>query len=198
MEKRKPIGFCLAMALTYGNKLQCKWLGDCRIYHLRPNSDPGKRPHVTLLTVDHNRLHDVMKTEETYTFLKNEMTELSRSLTLYLGKPEQGTIDSFLKEKQQNIIEIQPRDCILLLTDGTYLPLIRSMLDMSHFQLTNEQFILEKWFTNFLHEGIFFQSGNSPDRWREIIPELIQAVEKYTGRKTRYKDDIAAITLHVT
>jgi len=198
MEKRKPVGFCLAMALIYGNKLRCKWLGDCRIYHLRPNSDPGKPPHVTLVTVDHNRLQEVMKKEETYTFLKNEMTELSRSLTLYWGKPEQTIIETVLKEQQQAVIEIQPRDCILLLTDGAYLPLVRSMLDLSHFQLTNEQFILENQFSEFLYKGGYIQPENGSDRWKEIIPDIIQSVEKYTGRKSRYKDDIAGIALRVT
>lgn len=198
MENSRPAGFCLATAVGFGNTLRCKWLGDCRVYHLRPDPTPGNPPAVTLLSTDHNRLYELVATEGTYTFLKNEMTEMSRSLTLYWGKPEQPLIENILTQQQQATIEMQPRDCVVLLTDGGFLPLVRSAMERSHFKLTKEQFRLEDILATFIDKEQFFQADAAADRWREIVPAIMRSIEKITNRKSRYKDDIAAVTLRAT
>lgn len=191
----RPIGFCMAMAMVCNRMVRCKWLGDCRIYHIRPPRDAGGRIVVKLLSHDQNMLCRNIEENESYTFLKNEMTELSRTLLLYWGKPEQLIVQQTLSEQSQET-ELAPRDLLLLLTDGLFLPLIRAKLDLSNYNLTKDEFTLEEWLSSFLERGAFFDPSRA-DRWQEVVPALMETTEQYTGRKTRYRDDMAAVVMRL-
>lgn len=187
-EKRDIFGFCITVCIIHNRECRIMQLGDCRAWLME--HQPGGNPSAKMLTRDQNSLAMVMEAEGEYTFLSNELLELSRTLHFYWGKPDQDSVKAAL-EKSKRAFQLSERCCLFLSTDGVFLPLIRGLLDLSNYKLTREQFSLEPWLVNFLDTGEYLIR---PGQWQQLAPEMIHLAERYTARKPRYRDDMAAVT----
>ncbi len=187
-DKRDIFGFCITVCIIRNRECRLMQLGDCRAWLLE--HQPGQNPAAKLLTRDQNSLAMTLETEQEYTFLSNELLELSRTLHGYWGKPDQENAKNML-EGSKRTIELPERCCLFVSTDGIFLPLIRALLDLGNYKLTQEQFSLEPWLANFLDTGEYLIR---PGQWQQLVPEMIHLAERYTMRKPRYRDDMAAVT----
>jgi serine/threonine protein phosphatase PrpC len=187
----KVFGFCAAVGLVRGQALQVFWLGDCRAYVVRAAA--GGVPAVECLTRDHNDLNDILQRNGEYEFLKSEMPELSRKLTWYWGSPDRPGLESLLAA-QERIVALPPGDAVLFLTDGVYLPILRSLMELAHFRLDGRAYYLEDWMGRFLHKRGCVQAGGGLDLAR-AHRELVAASRESTARHRRYRDSIAVASL---
>lgn len=200
MHKRVDVsifGYCMSMVLICGNEYHPLWLGDCRTYHIQENQ---QQTSVRCLTDDQNMLNETLRNRELdedqtndYTFFRNEMLQLSRTLICHWGAPPETDIFDRL-ESEQEIFTLAPDDTILLITDGLYLPALRRLLELTNFKLNREQFYLQDWFERFFSDGRYGLSGSSKD-WKTLIPDLFGEARKYSHKKNRYKDDKACIAI---
>lgn len=186
----RVLGLCLFLGVLDAGGLHYLWLGDCRAYRL---SFEHGEPAVRCLTEDHNRLHKTLEAAPaSYTFLKNEFSELSRTLTGYWGMPSEDDLITLLGRCTRTI-EWRPGDVALAMTDGLYLPILRALMEHQQSQLNREEYYLEEWLNRFLREGRF-AAIPSPDR---RIKKILRALARYTRGflrfMPRYRDDIAAL-----
>ncbi|HQQ05014.1 MAG TPA: PP2C family serine/threonine-protein phosphatase [Kiritimatiellia bacterium] len=187
-DRRDIFGFCITLCLMHGSECRVMQLGDCRAYLLEHR--PDRAPAATMLTRDQNSLAMVMAVEKEYTFLSNELLELSRTLHGYWGKPDTENVRAAL-ENSKRTVELPEPCCVFAATDGIFLPLIRGLLDLNNYRLTEEQFSLEAWLVNFLDTGGHLLH---PGQWQHLVPDMIHLAEQYSAKKPRYRDDIAAAT----
>lgn len=186
--KRDIFGFCITVCLIRNRECRVMQLGDCRAYLLEHQQE--RNPSVKMLTRDQNSLAMTMDTEKEYTFLSNELLEMSRTLHCYWGKPDIENVKSTL-EHSKHTVELPNPCCVFASTDGIFLPLIRSLLDLSNYKLTQEQFSLEPWLVNFMDAGEYLLR---PGQWEQLVPDMVHLAEQYAMKKPRYRDDIAAAT----
>lgn len=191
-------GFCLAFAALFANRVSVLWLGDCRAYLLRRvSTDPSTnatRPWVFSLTKDHNQLHALLEKEKEYTFLKNELSDLSRRLTCFWGMQDEHLLKDVLNHPHEPTA-LRPDDTLLLMTDGLYLPIVRYTMELRNFRLTADEYSLRYWLQQFLTDGRFGQDEGHD--WPELLDGLKRACFRVISRKPRYRDDIAAVMLHL-
>jgi hypothetical protein len=133
-----------------------------------------------------------MQEEDTYVFLKNEMQELSRTLSTFWGVPNQEAAEATL---DNNIVyrDLLPGDCVMLITDGVFIPILRSLLDKANFRLHRKQFYLEPWLTEMIANGGYMDGRSC----RDLLPDVVDRARHYASRKSRYQDDIAGIAVHL-
>jgi len=186
-------GFGMATLIVFDNRCRSLWLGDCRSYLIRPTTGALK---VRCLTRDQNKLCDAISEKESYVFLQNEFQELSRTLNCFWGMRQEEHVAATL-DQQVESFELQPRDILLVLTDGVFLPICRSLLEFTNYRITWDDFTLENWLTNFIDGGGYLPPKGGPDQYKAVLRDLIIQAEKFTSRKSRYRDDIACVAAYV-
>ncbi len=188
----EPIfGFCMAMAVIYGNVFQVRWLGDCRAYHLHWEPEPEPGYAFRYMTDDHNALHETLKNQGTFGLFKNEMLELSRQLVYYWGMPDQQVIEQVLLA-QHGEYDLPDHDAMLLCTDGFYLPIARGLVIDTNYHLSKDIFYLESWMRQFFAAGAFCDGAPEKTRWQDFVKAVQHACQEFTTHSNRYQDDMAA------
>ncbi len=189
------LGFCITAGVLVDGVFRCFWLGDSRAYYVAPPPTPKANPVVRWLTADHNQLSlELIKAGE-YTFLQSETLELSKSLTMYWGKPNQDQVAAALAQQGAEVV-LAPGSALLLFTDGVHLPIVRALLDQLHFKLTPAQFSLEDWLARFLKKGGYLDAAENPSGWERIMPQLARFSDRYTAHKPHYRDFMAGVTIY--
>ncbi len=189
-------GFCMAMACMVGHRCSAIWVGDSRAYRigLRPDPETGRpRVETKALTTDQNGLATRLEGKERHIFLRGELQELSKRLVCYWGHPNDERVAQTLRE-ERSVADLLPGDVALAMTDGIYLPIIRSILYQQNFIMNLRDFYLEDWLSNFMQSRGYFDP-DGPD-WKSLSTDLIRHVLKYTSVKRRYRDSIAIGCIH--
>lgn len=190
------MGYCLCAAAFYQRTFRIHWLGDCRAYHLRREHSAGEvRYEVRILTQDQNMLHRTLAEKGELVFLRNELQDLSKKLDCFLGYEDDETVQRTLIGQQVGA-ELGPDDCLLLMTDGLYMPLVRALLDLTHFKISLKDYYLEDWLSRFLLQTENDRNPGAAARWPELVKALVDAVRKYTRRRPEYRDDIAVLGIY--
>ncbi len=189
----EPGGFSMAAAFIQHGHGHVHWLGDCRAYRVDTAG-----PACELLTRDHNKLQTVMTDQTDFAFLQNEMQEFSRSMHYYWGHPDQERIRKVLAD-QPGPSALTASQGLLLLSDGMFLPIVRSLLDLNCFRLSEHDFRLDEWMGRFLGSGDYFNPEEPRETpWEDVLNELADFTRRYTNRKARYRDDMAGICVYST
>ncbi len=192
-------GFCLSGAAVLGARCRVFRLGDCRAYHVRrltPRADRQGGFEVRCLTRDQNALGFQMAEEKTMSFFRNELIDLSKHLGCFMGIQQVDLVEHSLRREFTDVT-LAPGECLLLATDGLYMPHLRALLDACAHRITEEQYYLEAWFGEHMaraHERI---PPEELDYWPEIATMLIEATLEFGLRRYKYNDDIAVVGLYV-
>ncbi len=191
---KAAFGFCLAMAALHGTSCRIVWLGDCRAYRIRRMGiDPSsgdRQFEVTCLTHDHNGLGDTVGREGGITLFQNEMIEQSKRLGAFLGLDDDNLIARLLQEAVAPV-SLTPDDCLLLMTDGIYMPHLRAQMDASNFRLTTATYYLESWFQNVLAAADRRIPTGEFNYWPELATIIVEETLRHAGRRKQYLDDMA-------
>ena len=196
----EAFGFCVCMAAVCGRECEVQWLGDCRCYHVRRLPKDRTRPEdamtveVRCLTQDQNRLGDIMQEKEEFTVFQSETLELSKHLGCFLGIHDDDRVARTLVTSRARLT-LAPGECLLLATDGFYMPNIRSLMDSTNFSLTRRGYYLEDWFAQLLTQADRRIPAGEPEYWPEMITYLIDRTLRLPCRRHQYRDDIAVMGL---
>lgn len=193
-------GFCIATALLDGIEGRLLWLGDCRAYRLRrgPRERNGRRCfQVTCLTTDHNGLGHLIETHGETTLFQSEFLEQTKNLDAFLGLGA----EEHNRERLSRSVPIAPieaDDCLLLITDGVYVPHLRAQLDGANFRVNRRIAYLESWLANFFAEADLRIPEEEFNYWPELATILIEATLKIVRRRRHYRDDMALVGIYRT
>jgi len=187
-------GFCVCYASVFNRSCRIHWLGDCRAYLLSAEQGAGRRSfRVRVLTRDHNGLEAFLRGREGRTaFFRNELAERSRRLEFFLGAGKEAGVRSVLAEQAVDF-ELAHGDCLLLVTDGFFMPLLRDVLAVSE-GLSVADLYLEDQLARMLAHS----AGDRSDAllWPEWISGLTREIHRASGRYPDYRDDIALLGLY--
>ena len=197
---RAAFGFCLAMAAIHGSACRVMWLGDCRAYRIRRGDrDPatGERAfEVTCLTHDHNALGESVGREGGMVLFRSEMIEQSKRLGAFLGIEDDDLFGSLLRETV-TVPALTPDDCLILITDGIYMPHLRAQMDASNFRLSRETYYLESWFRNLFTAADRRIPEDEFNYWPEMATILVEETLRHAGRRKQYLDDMAVTGIYI-
>lgn len=189
---RSAFGFCIAFAAVAGSRCRIHWLGDCRAYRLRRSAADSPAWESLALTRDHNALDALIRTEGEHTLFRNEMQEISRNLSCFLGMDPEVVKTELLA--QQVELELEPNDCLWMVTDGVYAPLLRVLLDRTRDRLDLPGLYLEGFLPEWLNDQPETDDFEIP--WETLTRRLVRDVEIYTRRHASCRDDIAVTGYH--
>lgn len=191
---KAAFGFCLAMAAMHGTDCRVLWLGDCRAYRVRRGDvDPvsgDRRFEVACLTHDHNALGEAVGRDSGFTLFQNEMIEQSKRLGAFLGLEDDDLVARLLREAVTPVT-LTPDDCLILMTDGIYMPHLRAQMDAANFHLSNATYYLEAWFQNLFSAADRRIPANEGNYWPEMGTILVEETLRHTARRRQYLDDMA-------
>jgi serine/threonine protein phosphatase PrpC len=183
-------GYCVCLAAVCGRSCRIHWLGDCRAYLLERAADvegAAPRARVTVLTRDQNGMQHLLDERASSILFRSEMLELGRQLDCFLGVSDDDLVPRTL-EAQDVRVTLDARSCLLMCTDGLYLPLVRARLEERNFDLTADAYYLASWLEEFLSSPPL---AGRP--WAEAIEALIDASLREGRKRRRYRDDIAVV-----
>jgi hypothetical protein len=142
---------------------------------------------VTVLTRDQNGMQHLLDERASSILFRSEMLELGRQLDCFLGVSDDDLVPRTL-EAQDVRVTLDARSCLLMCTDGLYLPLVRARLEERNFDLTADAYYLASWLEEFLSSPPL---AGRP--WAEAIEALIDASLREGRKRRRYRDDIAVV-----
>ncbi len=196
---REAFGFCSCFAAVHGKRCRVLWLGDCRAYRIRrhPRPKPGQSPFsVRCLTRDQNELGALVEKQEEVALFRNDLLSLGRHLVCYLGCDEEARVRGQLEEHVADTV-LTDDDCLLLATDGFYLPLARAMLDVTNFRLSRASYYLETWMENLLAVTADLGPRRRQATWEQLAGVLVEHALRQGRRHKLYRDDMAVFGLHL-
>ncbi|MBU0677257.1 MAG: protein phosphatase 2C family protein [Verrucomicrobia bacterium] len=187
--KRSPrdslFGLCVSLTIVVEKQFRVLSLGDCRTYHV--SGDKSQ-----CLTRDHNELASILEREEKYALLQNELSELSRTLTCHWGTPVTAQLDDVFAHSLSGSME--DGDLLITFTDGVYLPVVRSVMDLTNCALTRDNYYLEYWMSRVAAE--VRKRHGSDFALQDFTGALLEHCAVSSGfRRKRYRDDIAVVAV---
>lgn len=191
-------GFCMAAALFLGLEGRLLWLGDCRAYRLRrgPRGPDGRRKfEVTCLTTDHNALGRLVETKGELTLFRAEFLEHTKQLDAFLGLGAEEHNRELLT-RSMPIEPLGPNDCLLLLSDGVYVPHLRAQLDGANFRVDRHIAYLESWFADFFADADRRIPDDEFNYWPELATILVEATLQLVRYRHHYRDDMAIVGVY--
>ncbi|MCX7819551.1 MAG: hypothetical protein N2652_10175 [Kiritimatiellae bacterium] len=193
-------GFCIAAALMDGLGGRLVWLGDCRAYRVRrgPRGADGRRTfEVACLTSDHNGLGDLIRTRGEVTLFQAEFLEETKRLDAFLGLGAEEHVRELLS-RSVPITTLQPDECVMLFTDGVYVPHLRAQLDAANFRLDRQIAYLEPWFEAFFADADRRIPDDEFNYWPELATILVERTLELIRRRRHYRDDMAIVGIYRT
>ncbi len=191
-------GFCVCFASVFDRSGRIFWLGDCRAYRIRHIPRPAPRGpefEVEALTRDNNALDRFLREKEGKTlFFRNELLELSKRLDAFLGIGSEERISDLLDAPPQDF-SLDPDTCLMLVTDGFTMPLIRDITAVNN-GLDLTDYYLESWLARLLEREAETQFAGTAPNWPAWIGGLTAEVRKAATRHPDYKDDVALVCLY--
>jgi serine/threonine protein phosphatase PrpC len=186
------LGYCLALAAGVGERFFTIRLGDCRAYRVDPPR-PNRLAAVRCLHADQNMLNELVETHlprfpEGVQLFRSELLEYSRRLTGYVGIPAEGL--RAILEGQTAELDLTDGRGVLLLTDGCFLPVIRSRLKDMNYRIDRDALYLESWMAEFLGRQGPFTGG--AENWDAALDALKEGCLQSSRSRGRYRDDMAA------
>lgn len=197
-KQRGFFGFCFAATVRVDRSVKIHWMGDCRVYHFHRAAQGEGDIAVNCLTRDNNKLTtDMLAMDKEQPgieveMLKNEMLELSRRLTLYMGIRDEDGFAAKL-EQQSHQIELALGEMLMITTDGILMPVIRHEVANGGFRLSMQRLYLEEWFEQYLKNGEYLRDFKGIAVWENLVNNLKSACLQYTRSRKRYRDDMAVI-----
>lgn len=186
-------GFCVCYASVFNRFCRIHWLGDCRAYLLE--ADRGRRGlvfRVRALTRDHNSLDAFLRERDGKTaFFRNELAERSRRLAFFLGVGDDARVRALLAEQRVEL-ELADGACVLLVTDGFFMPLLRDTLAVSEGIGVGDLYLEERL------ARMLEQAADGDDKaldWAGWVTSLTREARRAAGRYPDYRDDIALLGL---
>ncbi len=193
-------GFCIAAALMQGLEGRLLWLGDCRAYRLRrgPRGPDGmRRFEVSCLTTDHNGLGRLIAHRGELTLFRAEFLEQTKRLDAFLGLgAEEHNRDLLCRSVPIPPLELD--ECLLLLTDGVYVPHLRAQLDGANFRVDRSIAYLEPWLAGFFTDADRRIPDDELNYWPELVTILVEATLKLVRFRRHYRDDMAIVGVYRT
>ncbi len=190
-------GFCVCFAAVYGHACRVYNLGDARAWRLRRQATPGRRTPAFAahaLTRDHNGVDQRLReTGSPTAFFGSELLDLSRKLTCFLGIGEAEAVHAAIDESGETFT-LEPNECLLLATDGFFMPMIREALGLSE-GLTLQSFYLEDWLAQLLAREADNLKTTRPS-WSDLVGGLVAEARAGAARHPAYRDDIALLALY--
>ena len=197
---RAAFGFCVLFVFLEGVAGRLHWLGDCRAYRItrspRDPADGSRRFRVRCLTRDHNALAALVEDRGEITLFRDEMIEQAKRLNAFLGLG----VEEHNRELLTRATPIEPLttdDCLLLMTDGLYVPHLRASLDGLNFHLNHERLYLESWLARLLEEADRRIPDDEPNYWSELATILVEETLKLVRHRRHYRDDMALTGIYV-
>lgn len=129
--------------------------------------------------------------------MQNELSQLSRHLSSYWGMANEKMIEEIFEEEVKHI-ELNAGEVLLFLTDGIYLPIVRSLMDQTNYHLSVDDYYLEHWLEEFIRSAGYTNSEKKDKRIEDLLPDLADYCTQYTANRKRYRDDIAAIQIYAS
>jgi len=197
---KAAFGFCLAMAVMIGSECRVLSLGDCRAYRIRRGGigpASGERQfEVRCMTRDHNALGDVVAREGVLTLFQTEMVEQTKRLGAFLGLDNDDLVARILHDAVVPV-DLTPDDCLLLVTDGIYMPHLRAQMDSANFRLTRDMLYLEPWFEHVMRGADRRIPEGEFNYWPEMATILVEETLRHAGRRRQYLDDMAVTGIYL-
>ncbi len=193
-KKNKPIfGYCLVAAICMHNVYKIYWLGDSRAYHVSWHRSDTDELRFRCLTEDHNMMHALIEKHEETQLLQNELMDLSHQLTAHWGMPAERVKP--VLEQQSVKGEMAPGEALLLMTDGIFLPLVRSLTMHQHYRINANILYLNEHLDGLLTD-LLMECSDSSDLPQHLLLKMQEQSQAFTQRKVRYKDDMASLLIY--
>lgn len=196
---RGAFGFCVCMAEAFGRLVRVAWLGDCRAYLLRRHGNGPDAPasfEVRCLTEDHNELTPLLRAEEETVLFKHELVERSKRLSRFLGIEDDAAVRETLEQSHTDL-ELGPGECLILLTDGIYMPHVRQLVEGANDRFTADRYRLESWLAGTLEKADARIPDGEANYWQELVTILLEMTLDHTKRNRRRRDDMALTGLYL-
>lgn len=195
---RSAFGFCVCMAECFGRRVRVVWLGDCRAYRLRRRGRGRDVPAVfeaECLTEDHNDIARLVREGEGTILFKHELVERSKCLNRFLGIDDDDAVRDTLARSHLDL-ELGPGECLVLLTDGVYMPHVRQLVENASERLTMDRYRLETWLCAMLADVDQHIPSVEPDYWEELVSIFLEQTLAHTRRHRRFRDDMALVGIY--
>ncbi len=199
LHDQAAFGFCVLFAFFDGTAGRIQWLGDCRAYRITrgPIAADGRRAfRVRCLTRDHNELAEAVAREGELVLFRDELMERSKRLGAFLGMGDSQHNRNVLV-RSVSIDPLTPDDCVILMTDGIYIPHLRASLDGINFRVNRDRLYLESWFAHMLTEADLRLPPDEPNYWPELATILVEETIKLVRRRRHYRDDMALTGIYL-
>ncbi len=197
---RSAFGFCLILAVVDSTGARLLWLGDCRAYRVRRRSArSADRPavfDVECLTKDHNALGQTLEQRGELTVYQAQLPEMTKRLGAFLGIGVEPVVRGLL-EHSVTLPALTADECLLLMTDGIYMPHLRAQLEGIQQRLSRSQYYLETWFADRLSAADERIPLDEFNYWPELATVLVEETLDLTRRRRHYRDDMALVGMYL-
>lgn len=187
---RSAFGFCAAFAARRADRFRVISLGDCRVYRLRAPPPGATGPFCCeSLTRDHNALERAVRESGGLTLFRDEILRLGKRLDVFLGADPRRVEEVLRAEGRE--WTLGPRELLLLVSDGVYVPLLRALMDRTVDRMGPGDLYLESFLAEWLSGRP--EAGASPPPWERWVRRLVRDAESYAALHPAYRDDMAAM-----